>query len=146
LRRHGHVAKAYPQGGKDGVANGGSQTDQTGFARACRRQVLAVDEHDLNLRRVTEPGNAVLREVGVQNAAIGKEDSLEECAAHALNNGARKLIAQAVGIHNGAAIPRLNGAADAHFLASWIDLYFCAGSNVASLVHSAGNAKAALGR
>ena len=91
--RQGHFGKAYPRSGKDCVANRGSQGHEAGFASACRRQVLAVNEHDLNLRRVTEPGNAVLREVGVQDPAIAKEDSLEECAADALNNGARELIA-----------------------------------------------------
>jgi hypothetical protein len=87
-RRHGHVAKAYPRGGKYCAADRRRQAHKAGFPRAGRGKVLAVDERDFNLRRIAEPGNSVLREVSVQNAAIGKEDSLEECATDALNNGA----------------------------------------------------------
>src|SRR5450631_514830 len=105
LRRHGHVAQACSRGGKDRVADRRRQAHEARFARSCRGQVLAVDEYDLDLRGVTEPGNAILREMGIQNAAISKENPFEEGAADALNNGARKLVAQAVGIHDGAALP-----------------------------------------
>jgi hypothetical protein len=146
LWRHGHVGEAYPRSGKDCVANRWSQANEACFASARRRQFLAVNEHDLNLRRVPEPGNAVLRKVWVQYPAIGKEDSLEECAADALNNGACELIAQAVRIHDGAALPGLNDTADSHSLGGGINLHLGTCGDIASFVHTAGDAKAALGR
>jgi len=78
----GMLRQAYPRGGKDCVADRRREANQAGFSRACRGQVLAVEEYDFDLRSVTETGKAVLCEVGVQYAAIGKENPLEECAAN----------------------------------------------------------------
>jgi len=87
-----------------------------GFARASRRQILAVDEHDFNPRHVTEPGKTVLCKARIENAAVGKENSLEEGAANGLHDGARNLVAQAVGIDHRARLPGLNDTADVTFL------------------------------
>ena len=99
---HGHVSQALPRCCEDRVAHRRGNSHNAGFARSSRGQVLAIDQHDFDLRCVLESRQAVFGEERVQNSAIGKEDLLEKRSADGLNHGAHDLISQAIGIDDSA--------------------------------------------
>src|ERR1017187_3747624 len=145
IGRHGHVAQAGSGGGEDGVAYRRGQADQTGFTGAGGGDVLAVDEHDFDLRSVAEAGKAVALEVRILDVAVAEQDGLKERAADALDDGAHVLIAQAVGVDDGPRLPGLDDANDFDFPGCRINRDFGAGGGVAAFFHSAGDAESAGG-
>ena len=115
------------------------------FRRRRRGHVLAVNEDDFDLGRIAEAGKAIAREVRVEDAAVRKQDGFKQRAADALNDGARVLIVQAVGIDDRAGLPRADHADDLYFLRCGVDGDFGAGGDVAALLRAAGEAESAGG-
>src|SRR5215831_11336355 len=113
---HGHVAEPCAGGGEDRVSNGRSESDDAGFPGSSGWQVLAVEKDDFDLGRVAEAGDAVLGEKRVLDTAVGEEDALKERAADGHHECTLHLVAQAVGIDDGAALPCLNDATYRHLL------------------------------
>ena len=77
-RGEGQAAEANAGGVEDGVADRGSDADDGGFAGSGRRQIFAVDEDGLDFWNVAETRDAVLREVGIRNAAVFRFDRFEQ--------------------------------------------------------------------
>ena len=73
-RSHGHTPNPHARGRKNRIAHRGRHPNDASFPCPCRGQIFAVEQHHLNLRRVSETGNAILGEVGIQNPAIRKQN------------------------------------------------------------------------
>jgi len=101
-RGEGHVTDARAGCGEEGVCYRRSNADQPTLTGAGGRQVFSVEEHEVDLRRVHKARHTVLREVRVFYFAVFEEDALEERAANSLHDGSHVLVAQAVGIDDGA--------------------------------------------
>ena len=95
---------------------------------------------------VGEARHAVLREVRVEDLAVLEVDRLEERAAEALDDRALDLVAQAVGVDDGAALEGGDDADDLDAAALPVDRDLGAGGDVAALLGAAGDAEAAARR
>ena len=82
----------------DGVGDGGSDADDGAFAGAYGGEIFAVDEDGFKLRHVLEARDAILGEMGIEDAAIFELDCLEQRTADAHNVCALYLIAESIGI------------------------------------------------
>jgi hypothetical protein len=71
----GMLRRRIPEAAKIALPTAGASPTRPVSPAPAEGRSLRSIEHDLNLRRVAEPGNAVLREVGVQNAAIRQRES-----------------------------------------------------------------------
>ena len=69
----------------------------------------------------------------ILDAAVFEFDGFEERAAQTLNHRADDLIAQSIGIDDGATFECFHQANDAHGAGCAVDGHFCAGGNVAAL-------------
>jgi hypothetical protein len=65
-RSHGQAEDACSGGGEEGVGDGGRESHDSGFAGAGRGQILAVEEHNLDVRYIAEVGDAVAGEVALR--------------------------------------------------------------------------------
>src|SRR5690606_31893157 len=131
--------------GVDRVADRGRDRDDRRLARAGGRQVLAVQQHDVDRRDVAEAREAVLREPRVQDAASLELDRLPQRAAEPHHDRTLDLVAQPVWVHDRAALERLDDAPDAHPPARAVDLDFRARRDVVALLDAAREADAAAG-
>ena len=129
-------------GVEDGVGDGGSYRHDRGFAGAGGGDVFAVEENGFDFGDVGEARDAIAGEAGVGDAAIFEFDGFEECAAESLNHGADDLIAEAVGIDDGATFEGFDQAHDADGAGSAIHGDFRAGGDVAAFFVSYGDAEA----
>src|SRR3954454_20660866 len=87
--------------------------DDGRFASADRREIGTVDQYCFELWRVGESRHAVFRERSVLNLPLFELDRLEQRAAETLDDSAFDLVFQMVGIENGAAFERSDGANNA---------------------------------
>ena len=93
-------------GGRGGPGGGRRDTDDRRLAGAGRRQIGAVEQHDLDRRHVAEARHAILLERAVEDPAAGELDRLEQRAAESLHDGPFDLVLQAVGVDDRAALER----------------------------------------
>ena len=112
VRRHWHAAQAYSRGSEDCIAYGRRKANEAGFARTGRGQILAIEKHDLHLRRVTETRHLVFGEERILDAAVAEENPFKQRAADRLHDRALHLVAQSIGIHDRAGFPGLDDAAN----------------------------------
>ena len=110
---HGHVAQALSVAAKMALPTAGARPTRPVSPAPAGVMSLRSIEHDLNLRRVAEAGKAIALEVRIEDAAVGELDGFEERAADALDDRAHVLVAQAVGIDDGAGLPGADDADDA---------------------------------
>src|SRR5262245_5348938 len=98
-----HSAAADTRGVEKCVPDGGSYGHDGSFAGAGGGNVFAIKENGFDLRQVAKAWNAIRCEMRVLDAAVFELNRFEERAAEALNLGAYDLVAEAVGVDDGAA-------------------------------------------
>src|ERR1700756_4750535 len=129
---------------EDGVADGGCHSHYRRFAGACWSDVFAIEKDGLDVGDVAEARDAVAGEMRIGDAAVLKFDGFKERAAETLNVRADDLIAEAVGIDDGAAFESGDQAHDANCSRVFVHGDFGAGGYVTSLFVSGGDAEAAI--
>src|ERR1039457_4567157 len=144
LRCERQPAQPDPRRGEDRVADGGGEADDRGLARARGREVLAVQDDDLDLGDIGEARDAVLREPRGENAPVFEAHGLKERTADRLHDGALDLVAETGRVDDGAAVEGRDDAADVYAARLGVDLHVGARRQVAALVRGAGDAEAAL--
>jgi len=97
---HRHVAQPSSCGREDSIADGWRQTHDARLARSCRWQVLSVNQDHINLRSIAETGNAILRQMRIQDTAVLELNGFEQCSTNGLHHCAHHLVAKAVGVHD----------------------------------------------
>src|SRR5205807_5629681 len=97
---------------ENSVADRRRKADDRRSACARRRNVFASYQHDFDCRNILETRHLIIRESGVENAAIFKLDRFEQSAADGHGDRAFDLILQVQWIYDGAAIERFDNAHD----------------------------------
>jgi hypothetical protein len=69
---HRHLAHPRPRSRENRIPHRRRQRHNPRLARPRRRQILPVDQHHLNLRRVPEPRHPILRKMRIRNLPIRK--------------------------------------------------------------------------
>src|SRR6266481_7693822 len=131
-------------GVEDGVANGWGYGHDGGFAGAGGGDVFAIEEDGFDFGEVAEARDTVTGEARICDATVFEFDGFEERAAEALDVCTDDLIAQAVGIDDGAAFEGGDQTHDADAAGIGVDRDLRAGSDVTSLLVSPGDAEAAV--
>src|SRR5260370_32144083 len=108
--------------------------------------MFAMEGEGLGFGDMGEARDAVARETRIGDAAVFELDGFEERAAEALNICADDLIAQAIGIDDGAAFERGYEANDADGAGLFVDSNFRAGCHITSLFIATGDSEAAFFR
>ena len=77
VRCQGHRPESNIRGVEYRVADRRRDTDDRGLSRACRRDVLPVDQHHFDPGEVAEARDPVVGETGIGHHAVFKFDGLE---------------------------------------------------------------------
>jgi hypothetical protein len=123
----------------DRVADRRRHAHDRRLARAGGGQVLSVEDHDVQIGHIGESRNPVLREARVVDPAVPEAHRLEERTADPLEDGPFDLVAEPVGIHDGAALERRDQAPDANAPGLRIELDLRARRRVAPLLAPSGD-------
>src|SRR5579864_5903513 len=89
---------------EDGIADGRGDGHNGRFASTRRSDIFSVEEDRFDFGDVAETRNAIARETRIGDAAVFELNGFEERASESLDVCADDLIAQAVGINDGAAL------------------------------------------
>jgi len=138
-KRHGAAADAG--GVEQGVTDGGSYGHDGSLAGTRRREVFAIEENRFDGRKIAETRNTIAGEVRILDAAVCKLNRFEQSASESLNVGADDLIAQAVGIDDGATFKSGDQADYPEFGGSGISDDFRASGDITSLFTSGSDAE-----
>ena len=76
-RGEGETAQADSGGVENCIADCGSESDDGSFAGSGWRSIFSVDKYCFDLRNVAEAWLAILRKMGIADAAIFKFDGLK---------------------------------------------------------------------
>ena len=123
-----------PVASKMALPTAGAMPTIGGLARPRRRQVLAVEQDDLDLGRVAEPRHAVLGELRVEDLAVLEVDRLGHRPAEPHDHRAFDLVLEVVRVDDGAAFEGTDGADDLHAAARSVDGHLGAGGDVAAFL------------
>src|SRR5262245_15881698 len=102
------------RGVEEGVPDRGRDGDDRRLAGARRGEVAAVEQDDVDRRRVVEARDAVAREARVQDHAVLEADRLEERAAQPHHERALDLVLEPGGIDDGPALEGRDDRSEEH--------------------------------
>src|SRR5882724_2008580 len=131
---HRQIVEANAGGVEDGVTDGRRHGHDGRFSGTGRRQIFAIKQDGFDFRNIAESRYAIVREMRILDAAVFEFDGFEERAAQTLNHRADDLVAQSVGIDDGAAFECFHQANDAHGAGYAVDGYFRTGDHVAAFL------------
>src|SRR5712672_2866686 len=137
------MVQALLGGVEDGVADGWGDRHYWRFAGSGGSDVFAIDKDSFDLGDVAEARDAIPGEARISDAAMIELDGFEERAAETLDIRADDLIAQPIGIDDGAAFERGDQAHNPNAVGIIVDRNFRAGGHVTSLLVSSSDAEAA---
>ena len=101
--REGHGPAPDASGVKERVTDGRGYGHDGSFAGARGRNVFAIEKDRFDHRKVAETWDAIVCKERIFDAAVFELNGFEQSAAESLDVGTDDLIAQTVGIDDGAA-------------------------------------------
>src|SRR5712672_1325289 len=137
------MVQALLGGVEDGVADGWGDRHYWRFAGSGGSDVFAIDKDSFDLGDVAEARDAIPGEARIRDAAMIELDGFEERAAETLDIRADHLIAQPIGIDDGAAFECGDQAHYAYAVCAIVDGDLGARRYVTSLLVSSSDAEAA---
>ena len=100
---NGRLRRRMPVALKMALPIGGSYGHDRRFAGAGGGDVFAIEKDGFDLGNVGEARDTIARKASVGDAAVFEFDGFEERTAEALNDSSDDLVAEAIGIYDGAA-------------------------------------------